>query len=399
MVNRVLSIMNQVLLAMPTRFASAARSSPEEIELDYQQLALNGVLTQSLDAVPEVVLILNQHRQVIYANCGACEFFRGRLPELLGLRPGELLKCDTARAAPSGCGTGQACRTCGGVLANLESQAGRKSSYECRILRTTTNGFEALDLKVNCSPFPWQGVSHTVFVASDISAEKHRDVLERVFFHDILNLAGGMEGITTLLAEESVAFEEVKGDLCASASALVQEIRSQQMLLAAEHAQLALDLVRIDASQVLVEVQQSYKNHPVSAEHEIVVAPDTGGLAVTSDRAILSRILGNLVKNALEASPAGSQVTLGCRAEPSGGVFTCHNPGCMPPNVQLQMFHRSFSTKGRGRGIGTYSVKLFTEKYLQGHVTFTSSPEAGTTFNVQLPDSPLPDSSRLFPTE
>jgi signal transduction histidine kinase len=57
----------------------------------------------------------------------------------------------------------------------------------------------------------------------------------------------------------------------------------------------------------------------------------------------------------------------------------------MPADVQLQMFHRSFSTKGKGRGTGTYSVKLLTEKYLQGRVAFTSTPASGTTFEVTLP--------------
>ena len=38
----------------------------------------------------------------------------------------------------------------------------------------------------------------------------------------------------------------------------------------------------------------------------------------------------------------------------------------MPDEVKAQIFERSFSTKGRGRGIGTYSIKLLTERYLEG---------------------------------
>jgi sensor histidine kinase regulating citrate/malate metabolism len=48
------------------------------------------------------------------------------------------------------------------------------------------------------------------------------------------------------------------------------------------------------------------------------------------------------------------------------------------------LFRRSFSTKGRGRGIGTYSMKLLGEKYLKGRVWFTSSPNAGTTFFIEV---------------
>lgn len=54
----------------------------------------------------------------------------------------------------------------------------------------------------------------------------------------------------------------------------------------------------------------------------------------------------------------------------------------------LQIFQRSFSTKGGGRGIGTYSVKLLTENYLQGRVAFVSTAEAGTTFTATYPIHP-----------
>jgi sensor histidine kinase regulating citrate/malate metabolism len=36
----------------------------------------------------------------------------------------------------------------------------------------------------------------------------------------------------------------------------------------------------------------------------------------------------------------------------------------IPKDVQLQLFQRSFSTKGMGRGWGTYSIRLLTERYL-----------------------------------
>ncbi|MPN46151.1 hypothetical protein SDC9_193734 [bioreactor metagenome] len=57
----------------------------------------------------------------------------------------------------------------------------------------------------------------------------------------------------------------------------------------------------------------------------------------------------------------------------------------MPPDSQLQIFNRSFSTKGDGRGLGTYSIRLLGEKYLKGHVGFTSNKNDGTTFFIRLP--------------
>ena len=56
----------------------------------------------------------------------------------------------------------------------------------------------------------------------------------------------------------------------------------------------------------------------------------------------------------------------------------------MPQSTQLQVFNRSFTTKGQGRGLGTYSVRLLTERYLKGSVDFVSKPGTGTTFRVFL---------------
>jgi signal transduction histidine kinase len=371
-----------------TYSAPAARSSPAEIEQAHRTLAQDNVLTHSLDAVPEIVLILNQNRQIILANQGACQAVGRPLPEMLGLRPGELFECEVALCAPCGCGTGKACQCCGALQAILEAQEGGEARHECRMSRRCDGGFEALDLRVACRPFTAREERRTVFVATDISAEKRREVLEQIFFHDILNLAGGVQGLATLIPESSPALKETKQDLCATTTAMVGEIRSQQMLLAAEKGELALNLCLLDSRELLAELRQAYKNHTAAAGREIHMAADARDFCVVTDRTILSRVIGNLIKNALEASPRGGRITLGSRAEAGGGVFTCHNPGYMPPDVKLQVFQRSFSTKGKGRGIGTYSVRLLTEKYLEGRVAFTSTANEGTTFEVALPYSP-----------
>jgi len=373
---------------MNTHFAPTARSSPEEIAHSHRTLADDGVLTQTLDAFPELVLVLNQNREVVLANEVACRALGRTVPEMLGKRPGELVECEQVRKAPCGCGTSEACRTCGAVFAILESQQGRPSIRECRVSRRTAKGFESLDLRVACRALTAQAESFTVFVATDISAEKRRDVLERIFFHDILNLAGVVQGFVSLLVDNLLTIEEVKDDLHSSTSSLVCEIHSQQALLEAEKGLLELEMCRLNSHDLLRDIRQAYARHPAATNRDLIVAGDAETFTLLTDRTILSRVLGNLAKNALEASPAGGRVTLNCHRSTSGGVFTCHNSGCMRAEVQLQMFQRSFSTKGRGRGVGTYSVKLLTEKYLQGRVGFSSTAQSGTTFEVALPDCP-----------
>jgi signal transduction histidine kinase len=115
------------------------------------------------------------------------------------------------------------------------------------------------------------------------------------------------------------------------------------------------------------------------------VADDSVDILFQSDKRLLSRVLRNMVKNALEATTPGETATLGCRLDADRIVLWVHNRTYMPENVRLQIFSRSFSTKGAGRGLGTYSMKFLTEKYLGGELDFTSTEAGGTTFYASYP--------------
>lgn len=211
-------------------------------------------------------------------------------------------------------------------------------------------------------------------------------MLERTFFHDILNTAGGMLGVAELLrtgnADEVADFKDMVALL---ANSLVDEIKAQQMLLAAERGELGVQLERLNSFTFLCELRSAYINHEVCIGRLIEVDPQSDAIVFAGDPRLLRRVVGNLLKNALEACRPGEAATLHCHLADSGVEFAVHNPGCMPRSVQLQVFQRSFSSKGDGRGLGTYSVKLLTERYLQGTVSFTSSPEEGTTFRAWYP--------------
>jgi sensor histidine kinase regulating citrate/malate metabolism len=65
-------------------------------------------------------------------------------------------------------------------------------------------------------------------------------------------------------------------------------------------------------------------------------------------------------------------------------VFWVRNDQVMSTDVRMQLFQRSFSTKGEGRGLGTYSIRLLTENYLGGKVSFVSNEKDGTVFRIEL---------------
>ncbi len=371
----------------PTSFASPERSPLHEIDAVSRELASEGLLCRLLDAMPEFVMILNEHRQLVFGNLAVAKFAAQHgVGQFNGMRPGDLLACHVAAKAASGCGTGEECRTCGAANAVLEAQAGRKADKECRILTSQDSGGCALDLGIHTTPLEFQGKQYVLLVANDISDAKRRQVLERIFFHDILNSAGSVKGIADLLSDGSITLTEIAEDLKSASAELVSEIQGQRTLVSAENGDLTVNSSGPYLSlEVLESIVRSYRNHTVCARRHIRVDAESEGFEFWTDLSLLGRVLGNLAKNALEASSAGETVTLGCAKTSDETQFWCHNPKVMPRDVQLQMFQRSFSTKGAGRGIGTYSIRLLTNRYLKGHVTFVSSQETGTVFRLHFP--------------
>ena len=235
-------------------------------------------------------------------------------------------------------------------------------------------------------PLEQDGHHYVLFAVIDISHEKRRSVLERIFFHDILNTAGGMLGVAELLRTGTAAeVADFKDTVSLLANSLVDEIRAQQMLLAAERGELKLQPERIQSLTLLFEIRNTYINHDVCIGRMVEVDPNSDLVVFVSDARLVRRVLGNMVKNALEGCRPGETVTLSCRSIPDSVEFSVHNPGVMPRKVQLQVFQRSFTSKGDGRGLGTYSMKLLTEQYLQGSVSFESTPEYGTVFRAHYP--------------
>lgn len=372
-------------MMLETEFAPAERASQREINAHFNGLSSTPLLHDLMRAIPNIVLILNQKRQIVFANEHLLEHLQLQdIREALGQRPGELLDCTHASETEGGCGTTRFCRHCGAVRAILQAQKGHMDVQECRILQSDG---KALDLRVWATPLAFNGENFVIFAVMNIEDEKRRAMLERTFFHDILNTAGIIRGAAELLptAEEAETAQQLQGMLLSATRRLIGEIEMQNELVAAEHGELQLAYENIEARRFLRELARIYTTHKVAHKRHIQVSPVAEEVVLQSDPRMLARVLGNLIKNALEASQPGDVVTLHCARVSDAVQFAVHNPSVMPPAVQEQIFQRSFSTKGEGRGIGTYSIKLLTEQYLHGKVTFRSKPDEGTTFVVTYP--------------
>ncbi|MBL0225659.1 MAG: histidine kinase [Geobacteraceae bacterium] len=373
-----------------TFFAPAERSSPAKLEEQCAGYLADDLADALMQAMPGYAMLINQQRQIVAVNSSLLRITGFHSSgALIGKRPGEALNCIHAGDAPGGCGTGRHCSVCGAVLAIIESQeSGRQAVRECHV---TLSGDEeaVLDMQATATPVQIRGEKFTVFVLQDISSEKRREVLERVFFHDVINTAGSIHGLASILVEQGGVpahlETEYKNWLVRLSGTLVDEVRSQRKLLAAENGEFLPEVTSVDIRSILSEIYQLYHQYDKTPGRNLVIL-DGGNYTVRSDASVILRIIGNMTINALEATPIGGVVTISARAEGPVVVIEVHNDLVMAEDTKLQIFKRSFSTKSTaGRGIGTYSMKLFGERYLKGRVTFRSSLEEGTVFSFSLP--------------
>lgn len=371
---------------MDTFFAPADRARPEELQRQYE--AFKGYhCTGMVNSLPALVLVLNAKRQIVFANKSFLDLVQSQdMAAVLGKRPGEALNCVHAATGPGGCGTSKFCSECGAVRAILASIEGRRDTEECHMLRQGGPALEALDLLVTAVPFELAGEDFTVFSVMDISHQNRRRALERIFFHDIMNTAGGLKGLLEMLKDEVPPhLREDVGVLHVSFERLVDEIAAQRQLMAAEAGELEVRPITLKSTDVLQAVRDIYRRHDVAQEKRLEFADPTDVAWLEADYTLLLRVLGNMVKNALEATNTGGKITLGCTDEGERAVFFVRNDAVMEDSTRLNVFKRSYSTKGSGRGLGTYSMKLLGERYLKGEVSFTSRHGEGTVFRLRLP--------------
>ncbi len=372
---------------METLFASPERASQEHLQSDIEHTKSLPLVKDLTNIIPDAFVILNEHRQIVYCNTTLMNALEIEDPsEIYGLRPGEALNCIHSDETQGGCGTTASCKYCGAVNAIVKSQKEENSlkEEECRLV--TKNDNQSMDFSIRAKTLSLVDEKYTLLIVKDNSSEKRREVLERIFFHDILNTVGGLQGLMALMKDSSEEeMEEFLNLAESSSNTLVEEINAQKDILAAENENLEIEMSGINSMDILSSVIAVYQNHQVAEGKTLQIAQNSVSKDLISDPRLLIRIIGNMSKNALEAETHGQTITLGAKQEDETMEFWVHNPLVMPEKAKMQIFQRSFSTKGAGRGLGTYSIKILGEKYLKGKVSFSSEENSGTIFSLELP--------------
>ncbi|MHA1531416.1 MAG: ATP-binding protein [Candidatus Heimdallarchaeota archaeon] len=372
-----------------TDFASPERLEQREIREQYEKVLSLEYAKEILDSFPNIVVVLNKQRQVIFANkpfvklMGINEF-----EDALGQRPGELLKCVNSQLNEGGCGTSKNCRYCGVVLTILESQkTGKEHESEARLTTKHQNKIVPLDLQVIAKPLLIDKEQFIVVIMTDISTLKRKEYLERTFMHDMINTTWSLSGRIEFFPRDGLNeiqdeyFARIKTEI----NILLDDIQAQRDLLKLDKKELVTDFCKVDSLELIQMIIQTFSTDKTATGKKILIAKNSISIIVETDERLLRRSLINLLKNALEASTKDQQVIIGCKQFKNEIVFWVQNEAVLSEEVKSQIFQRFFSTKGPGRGLGTYSVRILVEEHLNGQVNFESSEKTGTIFRIILP--------------
>lgn len=347
----------------------------------------NPMVRAILDSIEGLVMILDSDRRVLAANPELLECLDlHETDSLIGKLPGQTMGCIHADENPLGCGNAAACTQCGTLFAILASQERNGPvPAECCLSIRRGERLEAREFQVRATPLVMGAHRLTVLVLQDISARKRREVLESLFFHDVRD---AVQGITAWSEALEMAVSDPQGvarKILALSLRLNEQVAWKHRLFQAEAGTLGLKMEQAPVKECFVRLRALFESSDLMRGHtlEIEMAPDKA--MVQADLDVLMQILGDMVTNALEATPAGGMVRVRWEPGEGAGRFIVHNPGAMEESVALRVFQRTFTTKpGSGRGLGTYSMKILGENLLGGHVSFRSTPDEGTAFTFEL---------------
>jgi two-component system nitrogen regulation sensor histidine kinase NtrY len=143
----------------------------------------------------------------------------------------------------------------------------------------------------------------------------------------------------------------------------------------------AVHLRHAQLAEILQQAASLYRDVKPGVDVSVSVDPD---IELLVDPEQIRRAVGNLLKNAVEATESG-QIRVSARRAPHRVVIEVADPGRGVPDADKdKLFLPYFSTKGRGTGLGLAIVHRIVNDH-DGRISVHDNYPRGTRFEIELP--------------
>lgn len=224
--------------------------------------------------------------------------------------------------------------------------------------------------------------------------QQYRDDLTNMFVHDLRNPMTSIIGNLSLLHDESKNLDaDQKAMVDASMASSWEVMTLLNDLLAInsiEQGTLALKRETFDAAKWLGERAARWEGTGQKQQVQMRVEVAPQNLSLYGDRQLLTRVVDNLVTNALHFTDAGGVIRLRALENGTGAQVQVQDTGKgIAPEDAARIFDKFYRASDTGKhtsglGLGLALCKLAVEAH-GGKIWVDSKPGVGSTFNFTLP--------------
>ena len=128
--------------------------------------------------------------------------------------------------------------------------------------------------------------------------------------------------------------------------------------------------------------------HKISPPPSILIQKEIeSDAAISLDPHLLTRVMENLINNAIQAMEHGGTLTLTSQISKDNLIITIRDTGTgISPESQSRIFDPLYTTKPKGTGLGLSVTRRLIEAH-GGKISLIETSPGGTTFEVTLPVS------------
>jgi signal transduction histidine kinase len=223
-------------------------------------------------------------------------------------------------------------------------------------------------------------------------AERLRNDLTNMVVHDLKNPVNGVTMTVQLLLRKGGLSETQRNNVVRidrTCRELLRLIGNVLEIAKIEAGEMPIAIEPIVLAELVDEVATEYAPVADDMGRGLTVAVGTDLPPAAADRALLKRVLVNLIVNALRHSGSTHVRVEGALdpARPHVAIRVVDHGHGIPEAEQAGIFEKFKTLRGdptADTGLGLPFCKLAVER-MRGHIALSSTPTTGTTFTVTLP--------------